>query len=352
MSDGKVYEMQWDCKYCGTNKLLGKTHRFCPNCGAAQDPDARYFPDDSEKVAVEDHEFVGADKICPACQTVNSAHSEFCQQCGSPLDKAESAKTLSDDQVIRDGEKFTSSGTRDLEKERFDSEMQRVGVQPKPGEKSGPNWLMLGCVGLLVVIIGAVLVGVFWKQETSAYVTGHSWERAIEIEQYSAVPGDAWCDAMPANAYSISRRSEERSSRQVADGEECSTRRVDQGDGTFREQRTCQTKYRSEPVYADKCYYTIDRWVYSRSIESNGQSLTDAPAWPLINISRTGTCLGCEREGGRNDEYVVYLQEGDKTYTCNVDENEWQAMQVESTWKFKVGVVSGQPDCDSLEPAS
>ena len=31
--DEPVYEMLWDCGYCGHKKLLGLTHRFCANCG-------------------------------------------------------------------------------------------------------------------------------------------------------------------------------------------------------------------------------------------------------------------------------------------------------------------------------
>jgi len=33
----KTYEMLWDCRYCGTKKLLGKTHRHCLECGGAKD---------------------------------------------------------------------------------------------------------------------------------------------------------------------------------------------------------------------------------------------------------------------------------------------------------------------------
>ncbi len=40
----KTYEMLWDCKYCGQRKNLGLSHRHCPNCGAPQDPAARYYP--------------------------------------------------------------------------------------------------------------------------------------------------------------------------------------------------------------------------------------------------------------------------------------------------------------------
>ena len=49
MADEKSYEMFWDCEYCGSSKLLGITHRHCPNCGAPQDPEKRYFPPDEEK---------------------------------------------------------------------------------------------------------------------------------------------------------------------------------------------------------------------------------------------------------------------------------------------------------------
>lgn len=351
MSNDKTYEMLWDCKYCGTKKLLGKTHRFCPNCGAAQDPDSRYFPSDDEKVAVEDHKLVGKDKICPACDTLNSGNAEFCQQCGSPLDKAEAAKTLSE-QVRAESGKFDSSGSRDLEKEEFDSEMQRVGLQASPQAASGGNRTLYIIGGIVAVIIIGILVAVFWRRETSAYVSGHSWEREINIEQLSPQSESAWCDSMPAGAYSITRREEQRSSRQIPDGEECSVRRVDNGDGTFSERRECQPKYREEPIYDDRCYFTVDRWVNSREVTAQGASLNDVPSWPSVNITRSGNCVGCEREGGRVEHYLVHLRSGEDTYTCEVEQDMWETMTIESTWTFDVGVVTGQPNCDSLKRAS
>ena len=39
-----VFEMLWDCASCDTKNLLGKTNRFCPVCGAPQDPKRRRFP--------------------------------------------------------------------------------------------------------------------------------------------------------------------------------------------------------------------------------------------------------------------------------------------------------------------
>ena len=82
----KTYEMLWDCEFCGTEKLLGKTHRHCPECGAVQNPKTRYFPSEDEKVAVEDHQFVGADRHCGACDAPNSVMAKHCTECGAPMD--------------------------------------------------------------------------------------------------------------------------------------------------------------------------------------------------------------------------------------------------------------------------
>jgi ribosomal protein L40E len=340
--------MLWDCQYCGTKKLLGKTHRFCPNCGAAQDPDSRYFPSDDEKVAIEDHQFVGRDKVCPSCDTLNSGDATFCQQCGAPLDQAVVAATLAD-QVRDDNATFSSSGSRDLVKEEFDQEMQRVGVQPQAVSSSGMNRTLLVIGGVAVLVIVGILVAIFWRRETSAYVTGHSWEREINIEQLAPRAESAWCDSMPVGAYSITRREEQRSSRSIPDGQECSVRRVDNGDGTFSEREECRTTYREEPVYDMRCYYSVDRWGFSRSTVAEGSSLSEEPRWPSTNITRSGSCLGCEREGGRVEHYYVHLREGENTYTCDVPQSEWASMSIESTWTFNIGVITGQPDCSTLQ---
>ena len=66
-----------DCKHCGQKGLLGHSQRHRPCCGAGQDPKTRYFPKKGEEVAVKDHKFVGADKVCPACSHPMAANVEF-----------------------------------------------------------------------------------------------------------------------------------------------------------------------------------------------------------------------------------------------------------------------------------
>jgi hypothetical protein len=346
-----TYEMLWDCEYCGTKKLLGHTHRFCPHCGAQQNPDKRYFPSDDEKVAVKDHVYYGVDVTCAACQTLNSANSDFCTNCGSPLSDAKKAEVLAE-QRRKEGEKFEAGQGRDLTKEKF--EQQQARIQPKKGMSTRTKLILGALVGLLVVCIGIGAFVIFGSSEKGVYVEGHSWRREIQIQDFQARSQGDWCDSMPSDAYNISQSEKQRSTRQVPDGEECTVRRVDNGDGTFREVRECRTKYRSEPVYDDWCDYRVNRWDYARSVVAEGDSLSDVPAWPQFTLSKTGTDLGAEREGDRKQVYVVRFKDSEsgKTYDCEfTDENKWRSFPLESTWILEVGVL-GDARCDSLKPQS
>ena len=90
----KTYEMFWDCGYCGSTELLGKTHRHCPACGAAQDAGARYFPPEDKKVAVEDHVYVGSDFVCANCSAPCSARAAHCGNCGAAIGDDDGRVTL------------------------------------------------------------------------------------------------------------------------------------------------------------------------------------------------------------------------------------------------------------------
>lgn len=347
-----TYEMLWDCKFCGSTKLLGKTHRFCPNCGAAQDPKSRYFPADEEKIAVHDHVFVGADRICGSCSTPNSGLSEFCMQCGAPLSEAARASTLAA-QSKASGTAFVSSGSRDIEGEAFQAEMQRVGVVASPGaeKKGGIPWKFIipAIIVGLIAIAGVVL---FSSRETGVIVAGHTWEREIRIEQYSMVSESAWCDSMPLGAYGVSSRSEVRSTNRIPDGEDCTTVRRDNGDGTFSESEQCTTRYREEPVYDDRCYYSINRWVPVASAISRGEGLNSTITWPAANVS-TGSSLGSRREAGREARYNVLLDDesNDDSYTCSFDdENRWRSMSIESRWTLNINPILKAANCSTLKP--
>ncbi len=321
-----VYEMFWDCAFCGTKALLGKSNRFCPKCGAPQDPTRRYFPPEGQEVKANT-EYEGADKACPACQVPNGAKANNCKHCGSPMDGSR--------EVARVADQVKGALTP-----------AAAGKPQGPLKKQKWPWIAGAVVALMCTFCG---VAALWKKDVNIEVAGHRWAREIDVESLKPKADSSWCDSRPADAYDISKRREQRSTKQIPDGEECSTRNVDRGDGTFERRRECRTKYRDEPVYDDKCYYTVDRWQLVRTAKSGGKGVAPEPAWPAVNLTRTGTCIGCEREGPRRETYTLDLAgEDGKTYDCSVPMARWHGVKDGTKKPVKVGVITGIADCDTL----
>lgn len=356
------YEMNWDCPGCGTTGLLGLSHRHCPNCGAPQDPSRRYFPPEGTEVAVEDHPYQGVDVTCPACDTPNAAKATFCVGCGSPLDGAKAVRQR-DEQAAAGGkfaEDSASSAAREAEAARQKARAAEAaahgaasGAKPPPSGGGGgvfKGLALFGCLGVGALVLAAIAVFFLWKKEAALVVTGHAWERTIAVEMYAPATDSAWRDQVPAGAYELSCREAQRDTKKVPDGEVCTDKRKDQGDGTFVVVQDCKPKYREEPVYDQKCSYKVDRWQVSRTERAGGAGLAPAPSWPTVSLVRPGTCLGCEREGARKETYTVKLQDSasQKEHGCDVAEARWRGMAVGSRWKGEVGVVSGLLDCDAL----
>ena len=252
----KTYEMFWDCRFCGQRKNLGLTHRHCPGCGAPQDPTARYFPSDAEKVAVEDHPYVGADVQCPACRFANSRNSRCCASCGSPL-AAGQGVALRREQV---GGSFAGETVADARRELggaaaapaqgFPAHAAGMGAPPK---KPFPWVFVLVPLVLFVLGFGGCLYVVFKTRPGELEVRARTWERTVEVERNELERVTAWCDAVPAGSRVVSKRRAQRGTEKIPDGETCTTRRRDQGNGTFKESRECTPKYKDKPVYDEQC---------------------------------------------------------------------------------------------------
>lgn len=357
------FEMLWDCPNCGTEKLLGVTHRHCPSCGSAQDPTKRYFPPDDEKVAVENHPYQGADKVCPACETPNAAKAEFCVNCGSPMDGAKGVRTRAEQAAKGnfqgDSAKNASQEHDAAKKSERDAQLaahaRASGHAPPPTEekKSGGGWATkifgLLAVGGVLLCCAGILVTALWKKDAAITVTGHSWERVVAVESYGPVTKSDWKDSVPANATIVSCSPEKKSTKKVEDGQECVNKRVDKGDGSFEQVKDCQTKYKEEPVYADKCSYTVNTWSKVRDAKAAGQGMKPEPSWPVTGVIYTGDCLGCQREGSKTETYTVSFKDAEGTaHTCTFPQNQWSSMADGSAWAAKVGVIGGGLDCASL----
>jgi hypothetical protein len=339
-----VYEMLWDCRFCGAKKLLGLTHRHCPSCGAPQNAEERYFPTDAEKVPAKNHEYYGADVRCTHCTVANSRNSKHCAGCGAPLEIAtEVARRV--DQVATTNTTFVEDEPREAPRERL------VGAAPAEPQKAplmGRSSIGYGC--LVIAILAVIGVGLLlWKKPGGLVVVGHTWKRVVAVERYGPTADSSWCDQAPSAARSVTRRREVRSHERVRDGEECHTRRVDRGNGTFAEQEECTPRYRDEPVYADRCYYTVDKWAKARSESAEGRSLADAPRWPSPSLVRPGTCDGCEREGARVETYtVLFKDEGAHEHPCDFDQQRWASFAEGSRTTGAMRVVGGGLDCGSV----
>ncbi len=318
-----VYEMWWDCQYCGTTALLGKSNRFCPQCGGPQDAKRRYFPPEGQETAYNGA-YDGVDRNCPACNTPNGAKANNCRHCGSPMDGSKAVATRQD----------------------------RVKGPPPPAStdapKGRPTWLYV-LAAIAVLGCGFCGLATFWTKPSTATVQGHRWTRAVDIEALTPTSDSAWCDSLPSGAYGVSRHKEQRSTKRIPDGESCSTRDVDKGDGTFERRRECTPKYREEPIYDDRCTFTVDRWQKSRQETAKGDSLSDAPRWPAVRLGRTGHCVGCEREGPRRETYTVLLA-GPKgeAWQCDLNEGKWRSLSVGAKKDVKVRVIGNSVDCGSL----
>jgi len=342
--------MLWDCAHCGARKNLGLTHRHCPACGSPQDATRRYFPPDEEKVAVEDHVFVGADVRCAFCQALSSRAAKHCGGCGGPLEQgAEAARRA--DQVGKGP--FAGESVAAAEQEHAGQRAAALGIAAPPAKKpkSKKGLIAAGC-GLLL-LIGCVVGGVaiFWKREGTLMVASQTWTREVQIERFGPVSDSAWCDQVPAGARVDRRTRETRSHRKVADGQDCQTRRVDNGDGTFSERQECTPRYRDEAVQGDKCYFTVDRWTAARTATATG-TIAQPPTWPIVQLVQAGQCVGCEREGARTETYRVQLTRSDSGdgATCDFDQARWATFTPGSQWRGEVAVLTGAIDCNSLRP--
>ena len=349
--DQGSYEMLWDCPACGTEKLLGVTHRFCPACGTPQDPEGRYFPSDDQRVAVADHKLVGRDRTCAACDTPNANEANNCMGCGSPLDGAKEVD-LRGDVVTADGVAFEGQSGADAKaakREKRDHASAVAQGQAGPvkeaadAKSSRRKWVAGG--GTAAAGAAALML---WSSAVELEVSGHSWERAIEIESFGAVQDGAWCSNTPSDARNVSSHRKVKSHKKVADGETCTNRRVDNGNGSFSQRRECTPKFRKEPVYDQWCDYTVDRWHREREETASGSALDPAPEWPAAKLAKTGDCIGCEREGARSESYTVHFLDHEKAdHDCKYTEVRWRSYPLASKWAGEVGVMGGL-DCDEV----
>lgn len=344
MTEETSYEMFWDCPFCNTTELLGLSQPHCPTCGSPQDPSKRYFPPDDRKVTVAEHRFVGADKLCGSCGARAAASALHCPRCGSPLEGEGEVERLADSPVSAAA--------------AAPAAMAAPTPAPAGASMTGPanpaqkkrGWLKPVIIAAVLAIAAVVIYGLAAKKEATATVSGHRWSRSVTVQRYEEASAEAWCDELPAGARRTGATSRERSKNRVADGEDCTTRNVDQGDGTFRQEQDCQTRYREEPVMAQWCTYRAEQWRDQRPTVAQGSGLDPAPSWPKAAVDGCAR-LGCTREGGRSETYTLELQiEGEDPESCALPESRWRAATIGNRYTVLMNPVTNSIDCENMRP--
>jgi hypothetical protein len=399
-----TYQMLWDCPACGTRKLLGVDHRHCPNCGSPQEENLRYFPSKADRVATE---FRGSepDWECRHCGTPAGSEASFCPGCGAP--RGDAATVFVRASIPSDQSETGEQAAQEWKQRQ--AELRARAAQPHARAEppfTATVWTSAGAslwrlrgrwrlrwprivawfkgirhrpARLFVVALGVALLSLLFlavcDRKVSVRVVGHSWTRVIPVERYTTVSESGWCSSIPSDARVYSRVSEIHHYNQIPDGQDCHTvpgscyescSNIDNGNGSFSEVCTqtcssdrteCTTRYREEPVYADKCYYQVDRWIVHRNASKHGSGLT--PEWPAepSYSSCAGVSVGCERLGQRYGTYVVHFlddraDERAESFECARSEQQWRALEVDARYIGKVSRLTGKLDCDELEPHS
>lgn len=310
------FEMLWDCEFCDARGLLGKSQRYCANCGGPQNPAKRYFPKEGEQVRIDGHNYEGADRACPACSTPQSARAKNCTHCGSVLDGA--------------------------------AEVRGVAAVPPQAQPQARPRKRRRIWPFVLGVIAIFAVAVWWRcirtQEAQVEVTGHSWKRAVAIEEFNERSEEAWRNEVPAQASFPICHEKQRSSRQVEDGEDCHMERRDKKDGTFEQVKKCKPKYRSEPVMDSWCRFTVRRWKQVDEVKAQGSGLS--PAWPgNVPAGDTPATLGAKRQGKRSETLTLEFKGHG---TCDVDDAVWRKYSDGQKLKVEVRASSGDVVCSAL----
>lgn len=364
---GKILEGRWDCSYCGTKGILGR-HRECLNCGRPRGEDVKfYLPSSKDYVPDEEAQKISQkpDWLCGYCGSYNPDTSTICKSCGAKrsenekdyFDVQNQKRTLNNQDQVKEQFQEKVNIDEQTKYEDFRNDLETNVPNPKIN-----NHIVKGTIAIFLSIICIFgLFSIFTPKNTTMEITGFSWQRTIEIEQYRTFHENDW--SVPDGGRIASQKSEIHHYDKVLDHYETKTRKVtkkrisgykkhtktkDLGNGYFKEETEkvpiyeeyTETEKYKEPVYKDvpvywtKYYYDIERWVYERSVttKKNDQS----PYWGETNLQFD------ERVSKKIEEYVLIgITNSKKEQVRNIvlnDMQEWSKFEIGQKVKVKVYV--------------
>lgn len=323
-----IREGRWDCEHCGTTGLAGR-ELSCPKCGHRRPENVTfYLPEEAGEVTDEElkkRAKAGADWVCEWCGSSNVALRGTCLQCGAEkgTSPSQQVKSYEASAVPRSGDAARPEPT----------------PPPEPASKFPVPIIAIVVVLLLACAVGGFLL--FRTTETTATVTGVSWERTIDIEVLDTVTKEA--ATIPAGGRKV-REKQVQVEETVQTGTEtyvCGQK--DLGNGMFEDEEcerpVYETRQRNETVYV----YEIDEWVVDRTEEASGNDYS--PYWPRSDLDDD------EREGERTETYTVLVEdtENGETYNVEMDEDRWKTYEAGQQVNVAVNalghaeIIEGEP---------
>jgi hypothetical protein len=163
---------------------------------------------------------------------------------------------------------------------------------PPPAPYATARWI--GCLAVLFCGIGGLVFATLHTHGESLLVVEHDWNRKIYVEQFKTCREQG--TSVPAGGRKL--RSWTYVSGHVMIGKV------------------------SVPLHGTKYEWDIDRWVIAYYLHTSGKTV--ATSWPDITKLRTGTALGCERPGVKEETYWLFVRnEEEKGYTYTMPEADW-----------------------------
>lgn len=232
------YLKAWDCKYCGTKRLLGNV-RVCPNCNKVRELRVVFYkidnaPDVTPEIAAQLGSG-GPNWYCSKCGSGNKDTATTCEFC-----KAEKGTKYHVHRVTRYEQGTAPTSTEEAES-AGDSYTYVDGGTPKPGtptrpktpEASSPenygfsdlkgtfedltykarqwydqsepeNRIAAIGVGAGIILFVLFIWNFFFNlSPATATVTGFSWEQSVTVYEYQAFRESRWT-TYPPEAYNVS----------------------------------------------------------------------------------------------------------------------------------------------------
>src|SRR5258706_7444401 len=241
------------------------------------------------------------------------ARAKNCTRCGSPMD-----------------------GSKEV----------RAVEQPAPPPKKKRRIWPYIVAGIVVLVLA-----IWWlfirTHAASVTVTGHRWQRTVAVEEFRDQQQSAWRDQVPGDASFPVCQPRQRSTRQIADGEDCHTERHDKKDGTFEQVRKCKTRYRSEPVADNWCTFNVRRWAKVDELVASGSG-SDA-AWPISTLTSDVQPMLRARKLGARSEHLLLELGGD---TCDLSQapgrQYTECPEGDAHGRAPTGAALSSPRCNSV----